>query len=282
MKQIQYIYLTQNDFIDGTYRIKKSGTYILLENIEFDFNNEYDYWPYKYQNNKYSDGYRDEYIMGFFAGITIECDTVIITLLFFEMKQSFKLYIEVGRSSTVEYLEGDYSHGRLLLYRLGEFENDLINDESISINTILFDNGDDEYPVTFSDIADKLEIQMESALNYAINRVNNKFVENDFLDQMMPKDSDIWINSEKLIINENGLPNTAVLYGGISNNNHDISNKSNMNDVSDDEIKFYLDDLTDNERKIIIEETETNSTKFESNSSTSDDNNAKIHNMCYI
>ena len=30
--------LYQSDFVDGTYRIKKSGTYKIMEDIEFDFN----------------------------------------------------------------------------------------------------------------------------------------------------------------------------------------------------------------------------------------------------
>ena len=301
LRETNIVYLSQKDFLDGTYRIKKSGTYILLEDIEFNFNSENDYWPYKYQNEEYpgAGGYRDEYNMGFFAGITIECDNVVIDLNEFEMKQSVKFYfqqrfftiielsnqifkpnvgpatfgasmigvsnvdikngvlglsshmgihgnyvtnlkvenvhikdfvthgvllngwenvemnnIEVGPSSTIDYLKGDYGHGRILLYRLKDLENDLINDGSISNidKRILFDNRDDGDSVTLSDIIDELELEMEYALNYAMNRVNNKLSENDFLESISA-DKEIWLKSKQLFVNTNGLPSTALVHG---------------------------------------------------------------------
>ncbi len=86
--------LYQKDFQHGTYRISKSGKYIIMEDIEFDFNasdinnpnietsDGGAWWPYIDQIDEYPGAYttRDEYFMGFFAGITIETSDVILDL----------------------------------------------------------------------------------------------------------------------------------------------------------------------------------------------------------
>ena len=92
------IELYQSDFEEGTYRIRKSGTYIIMEDIEFDFNagdlndpnTEWAWWPREDQSKEYPGAYktRDEYFMGFFAGITIECDGVILDLNDHEIRMS--------------------------------------------------------------------------------------------------------------------------------------------------------------------------------------------------
>ena len=37
--------LYQSDFVSGTFRIQKSGTYQIMEDIVFDFENDNDWWP---------------------------------------------------------------------------------------------------------------------------------------------------------------------------------------------------------------------------------------------
>ena len=98
--------LYQSDFLYGTYRIIKSGTYILMEDIELDFNSgdlenpnsnsDDSWWPNIEQSSEYPGAYstRDEYFMGFFAGITIEADDVILDLNGFEIAMSKPFYYQ--------------------------------------------------------------------------------------------------------------------------------------------------------------------------------------------
>ncbi len=83
--------LHQKDFADDTLRIQQSGTYRLMEDITFDFNaGDLDapnaggkqWWPMAAQSEQYpgAESWRDEYFMGFFAGITIEVDDVVLDL----------------------------------------------------------------------------------------------------------------------------------------------------------------------------------------------------------
>ena len=90
LRETNVMYLSQNDFSEGTFRITKSGTYIITEDIEFDFNKDDDYWPRADQADDYpgAASYRDPYFMGFFAGITVEADYVTIDLNGHELKQS--------------------------------------------------------------------------------------------------------------------------------------------------------------------------------------------------
>jgi len=86
--------LYQSDFEEGTYRIQKSGTYRIMEDIEFNFNSANDWWPTTEQIDQYPGAgtSRDEYFMGFFAGITVEADDVVIDLNGFEIAQSLAFY----------------------------------------------------------------------------------------------------------------------------------------------------------------------------------------------
>merc|ERR1719361_1674803 len=98
------IELYQSDFVDGTYRIKKSGTYKIMEDTEFDFNagDLYDpnsgtsWWPTTEQRDQYpgtaSTG--DEYYLGFIAGITVETDDVVIDLNGHSIAMSKALYYQ--------------------------------------------------------------------------------------------------------------------------------------------------------------------------------------------
>ena len=117
------IRLYQADFSTGTYRITEPGTYIIMEDIEFDFNapmshddyltllatnpqtNEY-WYPRSGQNHE--DEYpgaqfsRDAYHLGFFAGITIESDDVILDLNGYELRQSDLFYFQQRWFSVIE------------------------------------------------------------------------------------------------------------------------------------------------------------------------------------
>jgi len=84
-------YLYQSNFEHGTYRIRESGIYIVMENIVFDFNagdiwndplSTDSWWPRADQQQIYpgAGAYRDAYFLGFWAGITIETDNVILDL----------------------------------------------------------------------------------------------------------------------------------------------------------------------------------------------------------
>ena len=86
------IELYQDDFTSGTYRIEEGGTYKIMEDIVFEFNmgslddpQAQNGWkPNSEQVDRYpgagvAQG-RDEYFLGFFAGITIETDDVVLDL----------------------------------------------------------------------------------------------------------------------------------------------------------------------------------------------------------
>ena len=62
----------------------------------------------------------------------------------------------------------------------------------------------------------------------------------------------------------------------ISNIHNNISNNSNMSDMICNAIEFQIDNLVDNEYRRIIANTNTNSTKFKTNSNVSHDSDAKL------
>ena len=96
--------LYQSDFEEGTYRILEGGTYRIMEDITFDFNagnvddpNSGDsWWPRADQMEQYpgSGSLRDEYFMGFFAGITVEADDVVIDLNGHKLAMSKSFYFQ--------------------------------------------------------------------------------------------------------------------------------------------------------------------------------------------
>lgn len=81
------IYIYQNDFKEGTYRITKPGLYTLNENIIFHPNPDNDFKPTmeQFKNNTYPP---HPYRLGFFAAITIECKDVILDLNGYSISQS--------------------------------------------------------------------------------------------------------------------------------------------------------------------------------------------------
>jgi len=101
---VRVVYLTQEDFQFGTYRITDPGTYIIQEDIEFDFNSgdindpnaEGSWYPTSDQEEDYpgAGSYDGWYWLGFFAGITIEASNVILDLNGHELKQSPAFYLQ--------------------------------------------------------------------------------------------------------------------------------------------------------------------------------------------
>lgn len=85
-------YLNNNDFTNGSFRIKEPGIYKLTENIVFSPNENNGFFPTEQQfiNNDYP---RKEFHLGFFAAIVIESNNVIIDLNdhSIEMSSKFKI-----------------------------------------------------------------------------------------------------------------------------------------------------------------------------------------------
>ena len=119
------IYLTNEDFKYGTYRIKECGEYILNEDIVFNMNapsntdmadidfspNSLDkdelYWlPTRQQdaNGEYPGlySYAGSYSLGFFAGITVETDNVVINLNGYSMSMDQRFYLQQRYFTLIE------------------------------------------------------------------------------------------------------------------------------------------------------------------------------------
>ncbi len=119
------IYLTNNDFIFGTYRIFDCGEYILTEDIILNFNaptieqeSDIDFSPNNIDNDelywfpKHSDdidkkykglySYIGSYALGFFAGITIETNNVTINLNGCSISMNYKFYIQQRYFTLIE------------------------------------------------------------------------------------------------------------------------------------------------------------------------------------
>ncbi|KAK3234540.1 hypothetical protein CYMTET_55091 [Cymbomonas tetramitiformis] len=108
------VHLTQSDFVYGTFIIISPGTYVLSEDIVFEPNPNYDWFPRSNQADKYPGasaipGTSDKvgpYTMGFFAAIAVASDDVTIDLNGFTIGQSevhalqqrFFAVIELGNS----------------------------------------------------------------------------------------------------------------------------------------------------------------------------------------
>eukprot|EP01084_Bolivina_argentea_P286091 490715_1 len=127
------IYLSNNDFLYGTFRIIEPGTYILTENIEFNFNapTDSDKMNEMFSPNSYidlwwmpkSDGTQEDiykgsstwsgpYQLGFFTGITVECSDVIIDLNGFSIGMSYEFYIQQRFFSIIELAEKNFVSGQ--------------------------------------------------------------------------------------------------------------------------------------------------------------------------
>lgn len=99
--------LNQSDFATGTYRITTPGIYKLNENISFNPNPSLDHMP---DAGDVHDHSGPAFALGFFAAISIECDSVILDLngkLFEQsrahaLQQRFFAIIELGGSPFIQ------------------------------------------------------------------------------------------------------------------------------------------------------------------------------------
>ena len=116
------IELYNEDFASGTYRIQKSGTYKIMEDISLNFNAgdtddaqaEGGWMPHKDQSNEYPGAgeYRDSYFLGFFAGITVECDDVIIDLNSHTIEMSDEFYYQQRWFTIIELASQQFLPGQ--------------------------------------------------------------------------------------------------------------------------------------------------------------------------
>lgn len=85
----EWVGLTGQDLLHGTYRILQGGCYYLAEDIDFGPNAGCcDYWPNLRDPPTFVNGQGEEeplypmgaYSLGFFAAITVEADDVVLDL----------------------------------------------------------------------------------------------------------------------------------------------------------------------------------------------------------
>ena len=97
-------------------------------------------------------------------------------------------------------------------------ENDMI-EQGIDIPTderyfVQFANHDE--PQSISDIADELELQMSHALEYAMNRVADKYSDNDYMNPSTLEtieDESRWQSAKQAFVHESGLPSASSITG---------------------------------------------------------------------
>ena len=130
------VMLENDDFKDGTYRIRSCGTYKLSEDIKLNMNapiinadvedsefNEYfspnddDYWwPSEEQMNNDdlypSNNFIGPYAMGFFSGLSIEHDDVVIDLNGFKFEMHFDFYVQQRFFSLIEMASKPFISGQ--------------------------------------------------------------------------------------------------------------------------------------------------------------------------
>lgn len=101
-------YLRQEDFEKGTYRIRRSGTYILKEDIIFSPNPDLDYRP-----NPQDEEYQGKaYKLGFFAAITVETKDVVIDLNCYTIRQSQAFALQQRFFSVIELASAPFISGQ--------------------------------------------------------------------------------------------------------------------------------------------------------------------------
>jgi hypothetical protein len=101
-------YLRQEDFEKGTYRIRRSGTYILKEDIIFSPNPDLDYRPDP-QDEEYQG---KAYKLGFFAAITVETKDVVIDLNCYTIRQSQAFALQQRFFSVIELASAPFISGQ--------------------------------------------------------------------------------------------------------------------------------------------------------------------------
>lgn len=127
-KNLSVIELRQSDFDMGTYRIKTSGYYKLMENISFNPNPSVwdsktnslsgnDWNPTSSQTSGgasaiYPIAPYGPYHLGFFAAISVEVDNVVIDLNNFILSQSMKHYLQQRFFSLIELASSPFISGQ--------------------------------------------------------------------------------------------------------------------------------------------------------------------------
>ena len=150
-EETKEFFLYQSDFKDGTYRIKESGIYTIMEDIVFDFNSNYDSpndvdsWMPDTSNDDIvseysgSDGFSDPYSMGFFTGIAIEVDNVVLNLNGKTIQQSDAFYFQQGFFSCIELANQIFLPGQPIFGFFGanfqSVKNILIKDGTIGLSS---------------------------------------------------------------------------------------------------------------------------------------------------
>ena len=104
----EIIHINSDDFKNGTYRITKPGYYRLKENIVFEPNEKYNYFP-RPEDERYNS---PAYILGFFSAICIETDHVILDLNGKELKFGSKFIIQQRYGSLIELANSPFPKGR--------------------------------------------------------------------------------------------------------------------------------------------------------------------------
>ena len=96
--------LKQEHFDNGTFRIKNPGKYVLLEDINFNPNEDNDFFPTQQQisSGLYPELMNGPYHLGFFAAIAVESENVIIDLNNKTLKQSEKHAFQQRFYSNIE------------------------------------------------------------------------------------------------------------------------------------------------------------------------------------
>lgn len=121
--------LYASDFADGTFMITAPGTYTIMEDIEFNFNAptmnddlQYDspnaegaWWPTTDQSDVFSGAgaNKGEYHAGFFAGITIESDNVVLDLNGHTLKMSDAFFTQQGWFTIIELASQNFLPGQV-------------------------------------------------------------------------------------------------------------------------------------------------------------------------
>ena len=118
-------YVTNEDFMNGTFRITECGEYVLTEDIIFNFNpptmdemNDEDFSPnsidldelywYPRTDQQSEDQYPGTYTyngafaLGYFAGITIESNNVVVNLNGYSMSMDYTFYFQQRFFSLIE------------------------------------------------------------------------------------------------------------------------------------------------------------------------------------
>ena len=99
-------WLSQSDFVNGTYRIRAPGIYRLTEDIDFEPRPDNDHW------NQLDDPNFpiNQFYLGFFAAITIESNNVVVDLNGRTLQMSKKFYLLQRFFNVIEVITHEPSY----------------------------------------------------------------------------------------------------------------------------------------------------------------------------